>query len=259
MNRSLDSQPQRTAVGFEPVKWTAFLAATLLCASGAAAKAVRTERVSGALEFSYEWPVKADQIAGLRAFLRADMEKAFAQSRSDAAADSRQAHANHYPFRQHSYSMAWDLEGETARLVSLEGSLAYDTNGAHPNSATKGLLWDFSTGKPLSVANLFALANRFEPLTRPSFCRALDAERLRRRQGEHLEGEFAKCPAYKELSIIPVDRNHNHRFDHVSFIASPYVAGPYVEGEYDISLAVSANLIAALKPEYRGSFEAQRQ
>ena len=241
------------------MKWTVLLAAMLLCASGAAAKAVRTERVSGALEFSYEWPLKADQIAALRGFLRADMEKAFAQARSDAAADSRQAHANHYPFRQHSYSMSWDLEGETARLVSLEGSLAFDTNGAHPNSATKSLLWDRSSAQRLSITSLFLAANRFEQLTSASFCRALDAERARRRQGERLEGEFAKCPSYKELSIIPVDRNHNHRFDHISFVASPYVAGPYVEGEYDISLPVTADLIAALRPAYRGSFEAQRQ
>src|SRR5690349_12049105 len=109
------------------------IAALLLCASGAAAKqakAVRTERVSSALEFSYEWPVKADQVPGLRTFLRADMQKSFAQARSDAADDARRAKANHYPFRQHSYSMAWDLEGETSRLVSLQGALAYDTNGA---------------------------------------------------------------------------------------------------------------------------------
>ena len=241
------------------MKWTVLLPAMLLCASGVAAKAVRTERVSGALEFSYEWPVKADQIAGLRAFLRSDMEKTFVEARSNAAADSRQAHANHYPFRQHSYSMAWDLEGETARLVSLEGALAFDTNGAHPNSATKALLWDSSSGQRISVAGLFSAANRLEQVTRAGFCRALDAERLRRREGEHLEGDFAKCPQYKELSIIPVDRNHNHRFDQVSFVASPYVAGPYVEGEYDISLPVTAPLIAALKVVYRASFEAQRQ
>lgn len=244
------------------MKATVLLGALLICASGAFAKhvkAVSTERVSSALEFSYEWPVKADQVAGLRSFLRADLQKAFARATSDAADDARRARANHYPFRQHSYSMAWDLEGETTRLLSLEGSLGYDTNGAHPNSATKALLWDRSPDRQVFVPDLFVVANRLEGLTRKSFCTALDAERLRRREGERLEGEFAQCPALKDLSIIPVDRNHNHKFDHISFVASPYVAGPYVEGEYDISLAVSANLIAALKPEYRGSFEVYRQ
>ena len=43
------------------------------------------------------------------------------------------------------------------------------------------------------------------------------------------------------------------------FVASPYVAGPYVEGEYEVELPVTARLIEALRPEYRESFEAQRQ
>jgi hypothetical protein len=34
------------------------------------------------------------------------------------------------------------------------------------------------------------------------------------------------------------------------------VAGPYVEGSYEIDLAVTADLISALKSEYRASFEA---
>jgi len=96
-------------------------------------------------------------------------------------------------------------------------------------------------------------------LTRSSFCKALDAERLRRRDGERLEGEFAQCPAFKELAIILVDRKRNHRFDHLLFVASPYVAGPYVEGSYEISLPISSSLIAAMKPDYRSSFEVQRQ
>lgn len=231
----------------------------LLCSGGAAAKTVKTERVSEVLEFTYEWPVKASQISGLHAYLQSDMEKSFRQARADAADDARAARGNHYPFRRHSFSNNWDSEGESTRLISLEGNLAFDTNGAHPNSGTRGLLWDRSLDRQLSFADLFAAPSRFQALTRATYCHALDAERLRRRQGEKLTGEFAQCPAYKELSIVLVDRNRNHRFDHISFVASPYVVGPYVEGEYDISLPVSANLVAAMKPEYRTSFEAQRQ
>jgi hypothetical protein len=44
----------------------------------------------------------------------------------------------------------------------------------------------------------------------------------------------------------------------ITFHADPYVAGPYAEGDYDISLPVTAEVIAALKPAYRSSFEAQR-
>ena len=231
----------------------------LFCSGDAAAKTVKTERVSEVLEFTYEWPEKADQISGLHAYLQSDMEQSFRHASADATDDARAARGNHYPFRQHSFSMSWDSEGESTPLISLEGNLAFDTNGAHPNSGTLALLWDRSLDRQLSLTDLFAASSRFQALTRATYCRALDTERLRRRQGEKLMGEFAQCPADKALSIVLVDRNRNHRFDHISFVASPYVAGPYVEGEYDISVPVTANLVAAMKREYRTSFEAQRQ
>jgi hypothetical protein len=96
-------------------------------------------------------------------------------------------------------------------------------------------------------------------LTRPGYCRALDAERRKRRQGERLGGDFDECPKYGDLAIAPVDKNRNGRFDTIQFVASPYTAGPYAEGEYSIALPVTSQLIAAIKPEYRSSFERQRQ
>jgi len=51
----------------------------------------------------------------------------------------------------------------------------------------------------------------------------------------------------------------NGIIDQISFVASPYVAGPYVEGAYEIALPVTSAIIAALKPEYRSSFEVHRQ
>ena len=61
------------------------------------------------------------------------------------------------------------------------------------------------------------------------------------------------------LAIALVDRNKNGRFDSIHFVASPYIAGPYAEGEYEISLPVTSQLISGIKPEYRSSFERQRQ
>ena len=93
-----------------------------------------------------------------------------------------------------------------------------------------------------------------------SYCKRLDAERTKRREGEKLDlPEFNQCPKYSDLAIAPVDSNKNGRFDRIDFVASPYVAGPYVEGEYEILVPVTPKFIAALKPDYRGSFEPQRQ
>jgi hypothetical protein len=70
---------------------------------------------------------------------------------------------------------------------------------------------------------------------------------------------FDECPKLDEIAIVPTDKNGNGRFERLILTASPYVAGPYSEGSYEIDLSVTADLIAALKSEYRGSFESQPQ
>ena len=69
-------------------------------------------------------------------------------------------------------------------------------------------------------------------------------------------GMFDDCPKLDEIAIIPGDKNKNGRFDTLALVASPYVAGPWVEGSYEIELAVTPDLLAALKGDYRTSFEA---
>src|SRR5690242_13372935 len=101
------------------MRWVALCAIALVASSAGAAKSVKHDRTSSLLDFTYEWPVKAGAIRGLASYLKADMEKAYRQARSGAAEDVQLARKNHFPFRQHSYSMSWDLEGETARLISL--------------------------------------------------------------------------------------------------------------------------------------------
>ena len=59
--------------------------------------------------------------------------------------------------------------------------------------------------------------------------------------------------------LVPADSDHDGRFDRVRLLADPYVAGPYVEGDYEIDFAVEPRWIAAIKPGWRGEFEAQPQ
>ena len=66
---------------------------------------------------------------------------------------------------------------------------------------------------------------------------------------------FNDCPKLDEIAIIPTDKNRNGRFELLTLIASPYVAGPWVEGDYEIELAVTPDLLAGLKSDYRASFE----
>ncbi len=80
-----------------------------------------------------------------------------------------------------------------------------------------------------------------------------------RRQGEKLGGEFDQCPKFGDVAIAHVDKNRNGRFDTIDFVASPYTAGPYAEGEYEVTLPVTSELIRGIRPEFRDSFERQRQ
>jgi len=235
-------------------------AAALLLATSGTAKPVKVEHDSGALQFSYEWPSEAAAIPALDRKFRADLVKAYDEALANGRDDQKLYRAQQREGAQDSYSMAWTSAGETSRLLSLQNELSTFTGGAHPNTSYDALIWDRKLNRQTSMEALFGGALTLSAVTRETYCKALDEERMKRREGEKLDlPEFNACPKYSDLAIAPVDTNKNGRFDAIDFVASPYVVGPYVEGEYAITVPVTPRLIAALKPEFRSSFEAQRQ
>jgi hypothetical protein len=238
--------------------------ALLALALTAAATPHKVVRSSAALEFSYEWPAEAAAIPALDLRLYTEAKRNLAESQKNAREDQALAKQQKRDFNSHAYSMSWTTAGETPRLLSLASDLGSDEGGAHPNSFYGSLVWDRQMGREIGISALFGGAAQFAAVTRATYCKKLDAERTKRRKGEGpsllgSDDPFDRCPEYSELAIYPADKNHNGRFDRIVFTASPYVAGPYVEQEYEITLPVTPTIIAALKPEYRGSFEAQRQ
>lgn len=159
---------------------------------------------------------------------------------------------------RYSLAVSWQTAGQSRRLLSLEAATAGYTGGAHGNSGTTALLWDRLLGREVTIPQLTVSPNGWTGAIRQPFCILLDRERAQRRNEPVQRSEmFGNCPEWKELTVTPVDRNRNGRFDHVRVTADPYVAGPYAEGEYVISLPVTATMVARLRPEYRASFEAQ--
>ena len=231
----------------------------LLLALTAAPAPHKVVRQTPALDFRYEWPGEAAAIPALDLRLYAEAKKDLADAQGNARDDQALARQQKRDFNQHFFSMQWSTAGETQRLLSLSNELGSFTGGAHPNSNHGSLIWDRKLNRETTVGALFSSAGQFPGLTRAAYCKTLDVERAKRRNGEKLGGDFDQCPKYSELAIYPADKNKNGRFDWIVFAASPYVAGPYVEGDYEVTLAVTPTLIAALKPEYRTSFEAQRQ
>jgi hypothetical protein len=233
------------------------LLALTAAAAGGSHKVVRKTAI---LDFSYEWPAEAVAIATLDGRFYTDAKKALARAQKNAQEEHAFARKQKFNFNPHEYSMEWTTAGQTPRLLSLQSEFSSYEGGAHPNTSYNSLLWDRRADKEITVGSLFLHAQSFSALTRPAYCKALDAERRKRREGEKLDlPEFNACPKYSDLAIAFLDKNRNGRFDTIHFVASPYVAGPYVEGEYEVALPVTRQLIAAIKPDYRGSFEPQRQ
>lgn len=236
------------------------VAISLVLGAAAPAKPVKVEQNSKALQFSYEWPSEAAAIPALDRRFRADMAKALREARVNAREDQQLARQQKRDFNGHFYSMKWTLAGESPRLLSLESDNGTFEGGAHPNTVYGALIWDRKLNRETSMDALLTGRGNLTTVVGTAYCKALDAERDKKREGEKLDlPEFNACPKFSDLAIAPVDRDGNGRFDRISFVASPYVAGPYVEGEYEVVLPVTARLISALKPEFRSSFEAQRQ
>jgi hypothetical protein len=215
-------------------------------------------RESPLLDFEYSWPEAITPEPQLVALLQDDLSKNYDEATNTARENKVLMEQNNGSFHQNSFTRAWALEGETPLLYSLVSKTDTFTGGAHPNHTSSALLWDRSTDGKIELADLFQPSNGLENAVRASYCKLLDAERLKRRQGEKLDGEFGACPAFKELTIAPAGARGAGPLNSLKIIADPYVAGPYSEGDYEISVPVTADLIAALKPEYRGDFAAQR-
>jgi hypothetical protein len=239
-------------------------AIALLGAAGLAAAAaqgpVKVERNGKALQFSYSWPAEAAAVPALDKQFRADAAKAYKDAALTAAENQKIYSEQKRDGAQDFYSMEWSTAGETPRLLSLQNQLSTFTGGAHPNTSYNALLFDRRLGKTIKVGALLTGRGNLSAVTRTAYCKALDAERNKRREGDKLDlPEFNACPKFSDLAIAPMDRNGNGKFDAIDYVASPYLAGPYAEGEYEIELPVTARLAGALKPEYRSSFEIQRQ
>jgi len=210
------------------------------------------------VDFSYTWPAQASAVPSLRAFLRSQMQRDRLRTAKEAGEYRAATLKAGYEFHQHEFSRAIEFAGQSRRLASFEDNHGGFTGGAHPNSGTSALLWDKLAGKEVPFLKLFVRSP--SPLLRPAYCKALAAERKEKLGNEKPDSDlWESCPDPLNMAIVPTDKDHDGRFDRLVITASPYAVGSYAEGEYVVTLAVRPPLIAALKPEYRSSFEAQPQ
>jgi hypothetical protein len=232
--------------------------ALLLLALTAATGPHKVIRKNPALDFSYEWPAEAVAIPALDLRLYTEAKHDLGEAQEGAPEDKKEYENEGKGSVRDIHWTKWTTAGESSRLLSLRSHFEEYTGGAHPNYNTSDLLWDRVLNHEVDFGSLFTAANGYAPILRSTYCHKLYDARTKR-NGERTGEVFEMCPKFSELAIVPTDRDRNGRFDRIVFVASPYTAGSFAEGEYDIPLPVTYRLIAALKAEYRSSFEVQRQ
>ena len=222
-----------------------------------AARPFVAEQKDALIEFHYAWPAEAAAVPELVDQFHRDMARTRAELIAGAEQDRSLRQEKDFDFHGHMSSTDYSAAGQSAGLLSLMIEQGSYTGGAHGNFGVGALLWDRRDKRELKVAELFAAADNMTRLLTQRWCDALNGAREAKR-GEPVGGSglFEDCPKLDEIAIIPADRNGNARFERLLLVASPYVAGPWVEGSYEIEVAITPELLTALKDQYRPDFEA---
>ncbi len=207
-------------------------------------------------DFEYAYPVQAARIAPLKAWLEADKARRRAWVVRAAAQARQEARAAGVPFRAYDMQRGWNVVADTPRFLSLSSASYSDTGGAHGNGSSGGLVWDKQAGRRMDAASLFRSTAALQSAVMTPWCRWMRAERTRR-VGADVGSDtvFGQCPPVKDVTILPGSSN-GRSFDRIGVIADQYVVGSYAEGPYEHTLPVTAAVLRAVKPAYRGAFAA---
>ena len=228
-------------------------------ASARSGGAVSVESDDGVLEFTYKHPAEVGAIPALAALLRAEADEARAEARKAALEDRTAATADGYEYHTHSLGIVWEVVTRTPRFLSLSNSFYSFTGGAHGNYGFEGLVWDRQANRQLAATDLFVSTAALKAAVLKPFCAGLDAERRKKGIEPPADDDtvFPRCvDPVGEATIVPGSTNRR-AINRIGFLIDPYVAGSYAEGSYEVTLPVTAAVLAAVKPEYRDAFAAR--
>lgn len=231
--------------------WSGFaIGAALLAAPAVAEK-------TADYTFAYVAPPAATRPPGLRQWLEQDRAR-FRRTVADvAASDHADAAQSGYPFHRHEGTRRWKVITETPLLLSLSAETYRFTGGAHGGTTVETMLWDKSHARRLDSRDLFVSADRLQQTLGRCWCFWLARERARRR-GEVMDPDpLSSCPKVAELTLL-LGSTDRRAIDRVGLIAGQYVAGSYAEGMYEMTVPVTPELLATVRPEWRAVFRVGR-
>jgi hypothetical protein len=192
------------------------------------------------VEFNYAWSAEASRTPGLARKLKVDLEREFSIAATAAEVERAAARATGKTYRGSSYSRRWTTAGQSARLLSLDGRLKARDGSGNVVRRADGLLWDRSARAEVAVDRLFDQTGAADTMLRLPGCAKL---------------RIATPTCRRDVAIIPVDSDRNRRFDHVRLIVPSRSTVDASDPGEDLDVAVSATMLAALKPVYRAGFE----
>lgn len=215
------------------------------------------EVTNDAYEFSFGYPAEAAAIPKLRALFEKELKTSQATLIKEATAAKADAAKSDYPYNAYQNGTAWEVAGNTPHLLSLSGFYSSYSGGAHGNYGFGSRIWDKKAKKLLKASSdVFSKPTAALALIRDDYCKGLNAARREKLGADwqpEEDGVFSQCPPFADLAIV-FRGAAGKPISAIAFIAAPYVAGSYAEGEYEVELPITAKLLAAIKPAYRGSF-----
>ena len=144
---------------------------------------------------------------------------------------------------------------ETERLFSMLRTDFDYSGGAHPNTSATGLLWDKTTNKLLTAADLFAADGDKDALSR-TLCDAVGQAKKGRPGSVPLGGADStwSCPDLKKVPVILASGDKAGKASGLTFLLNAYDVGPYVEGPYYLTIPF-ATLGKGLSPVFAADFD----
>ena len=210
--------------------------------------------------FEYAYPAAAAALPTLRARLDAELDRHRSEFEAFAREEQANAKSGGYDYRKVDLAIDWAVVTELPGWLSLSATVESYEGGAHPNHNYTAILWDKAADRERKVVDLFTSRQAFLDAVQGDFCRAIDRQREERR-GEKINrasgDPFDECIDPLESTVI-LGSSNRKAFNRIGVLVAPYAAGPYVEGDYEVTLPVTARVLAAVKPDYRAAFAVMR-
>ena len=223
-------------------------------AAGAVSFENNAQRGEYLREFAYNWPAAVSGVPQLVSRFTAERDAALAEQKADFASALREfADQDCVGCINRGYAKDWAVVADLPRFLSLSATVYAFTGGAHPNGTYDALVWDREAGKALAAADFFTSEAALQQALGARWCAGLRKERAKRLEEDYGDDPTFPCPPIKDLVVLPGSAG-KQAFDRIGLLAAPYVAGSYAEGGYEVTLPVTREVIAAVKPEYRAYF-----